>query len=222
MTWYRCMGDNGGGGAGGNNYTNKDYYTQSEQITDISNFTKLYSTAYSVNYGSQGTRVDSALSITDESTLNSYMNEGWNSNHAAYYDSEDRMGAYGGYDFGEELIIKQVKLWLGRYSAQNKNLIVTLQVLDGNGTWNDIKDLNISGSLPYPLNVFEIELNRNCYGVRWIHKNGEGKNSGNNIIFFGMSVYEGIGIPIRVYAPDTTGLIDIPDGYDGFGPLLLL
>lgn len=206
--------------AASSNYTNTDYYTQSEQITDISNFTKLYSTESSVNYGSQGTRVDSALSVTNESTLDSYMNEGWNSSHAAYYGSEDKIGAYAGYNFGVKLLLKKVKLWLGRFSGQNKSLIATIQTLDGEGNWDDIKTLDISTSLPYPLNVFEIELNRTCYGIRWIHSSGEQKTGGNNIIFFGMSIYKGTGNAERVFIP-TEKVNYIPTGYSGFGTVVI-
>ena len=202
------------------NYTNTDYYTQSEQITDISNFTKLYSTESSVSYGSQGTRVDSALSITNKSTLDSYMNEGWSSSHAAYYDIEDRIGAYAGYNFGVELPLKKIKLWLGRFSEQNKSLIVTLQILDEDDNWHDIRTLDISSSLPYPLNVFEIDVNKTCYGVRWIHSSGEQKNGGNNIVFFGMTIYKGTGNAERVYIP-TEKVNYIPTGYSGFGTVVI-
>lgn len=175
-------------------------------ITDVSGFTKVYDTTSTVSYGSLGTRVSSALDITDADVLSGYMLGGWNDSHACYYDAENKTGAYVGYDFGEEIHIERVKFWLGRYSGQNKTLYVTVQWLDSLGNWNDFTDLAITSNIGYPLNVFSVYLNKNCYGVRWVHKNGEEKNSGNNLVFFGMNVYRYVNIdvpsPTELYSFD--------------------
>ena len=206
-------------GEGPRIYTNSRYYIGQEQITDVSGFTKLYSTDANVDYGSRGTKVSAALDLTDESTITSNMNVGWSATSSCYYDSENRVGAYAGYDFGEELFIAKTKFWLGRYSGQNKTLTITIQYLDSNGNWNDVATVDVTTDLPYPLNIFEVNVNNHAYGVRWIHKT-ENKTSGNNICFFGMTLYEGSGDYIDVYAPDS-GLNEVPEGYDGFGPILV-
>ena len=206
-------------GEGPRIYTNSKYYIGQEQITDISGFTKLYSTDRNIAYGSTGEKVNTALGLTDESTITSKMNEGWQSSASCYYDSENHVGAYGGYNFGEELFIGKTKFWLGRYSEQNKTLTATIQYLDSNGDWHDVATVDITTDLPYPLNIFEVNINNYVYGVRWIHKTVN-KTGGNNICFFGMTLYEGSGEYINVYAPES-GLNEVPEGYDGFGPILV-
>lgn len=206
-------------GEGPRIYTNSRYYIGQEQITDISGFTKLYSTDRNIAYGSTGTKVSAALDLTDESTITLNMNDGWSALTSCYYDSENHVGAYGGYSFGEELFIAKTKFWLGRYSEQNKTLTATIQYLDSNGDWHDVATVDITTDLPYPLNIFEVNINNYVYGVRWIHKTVN-KTSGNNICFFGMTLYEGSGEYINVYAPES-GLNEVPEGYDGFGPILV-
>lgn len=207
------------GGGSPRIYTNSKYYIGQEQITDASGFTKLYSTDANIDYGSRGTKVNAALDLTDESTITLNMNGGWSALTSCYYDSENHVGAYAGYNFGEELFIAKTKFWLGRYSGQNKTLTITIQYLDSNGNWNDVATVDVTTDLPYPLNIFEVDVNNYAYGVRWIHKT-ENKTSGNNICFFGMTLYEGSGEYIDVYAPES-GLNEVPEGYDGFGPILV-
>ena len=195
MTWFRCLDSNGGG---------EQIIITPALITDVSGFTKTYSTSSDISYGSLGTKVSNALEITDADVLSAYMLGGWNESHACYYDAENKIGAYAGYDFGEEIHIERVKFWLGRYSGQNKTLYATVQWLDSLGNWNDFIDLEITSTIAYPINIFSIYLNKKCYGVRWIHKNGEEENSGNNIVFFGMILYRYVDIdvpsPIELYS----------------------
>lgn len=185
MTWYRC-GQSGGGG--------ETVIVTPKPILDVSGFTKLYSTSENENYGSLGTRVSDALDNTDITTLTAYMSDGWQNSHSCFYDSENKIGAYAGYNFGREIDIDKVSFWLGRYAGQNKSLYATVQWLDSSNVWHDVEDLDVSTSLSYPTNIFTVYLNRKCYGVRWLHKNGENKTSGNNICFFGMLMYEYVDI----------------------------
>lgn len=180
MAWFRC-----GGGGGG-----EQVVVTPALITDVSGFTKVYDTSSSVDFGSRGSRVSSALDITDADVLTSYMMNGWNDSHGCFYDSENKIGAYAGYDFGEEINIDKVDFWLGKYSGQNKTLYATVQYLDNSNNWNDLVDVGISSTIGYPLNVFSVYFDRKCYGIRWIHKNGDTKTSGNNIVFFGMTMYK--------------------------------
>lgn len=161
-----------------------------EQITDVSLFTALYST--SIPYGSYGGKVRDRLVITDESSHTSLMNGGWTASGATFYDSENRIGAYGGYSFGTVKHLVKAKFWLGRYSGQNKTLTVTLEYLDGNGDWNEIEDLSLTTNLDYPVNIFEVQLDQSIdmYGLRWIHKKEPIKTPNNNVCFFGMTMYE--------------------------------
>lgn len=204
MGWFRC-GSNGSAG---------EVIITPKQITDISGFTKLYDTSSEVNYGSLGSRVSDALGLTNEGTIASYMAEGWNSLHACFYDSENKIGAYAGYNFGKEIYIDKIDLYIGKYINQNKTLLATIQWLDSSNNWNDLQDLSVSGDIPYPLNYFSVHLGLKCYGVRWIHKNGEYKTSGNNIVFFGMLLFEYTGITetSKVFSYDDTMSIDA-NGY---------
>lgn len=209
------------GGGGGSLYTNGIAYASVQQITDISGFTKIYDT--SIKFGSNGSKVDTALGITDESTLDDNMNGGWSASTACVYDAENLIGAYAGYEFGEALHLVTAKFWIGRYAGQNKTLTATVQYLDGNGDWNDIEDLEVTTGLSYPQNVFAVVLNASIdmYGLRWIHKKSPAKSSSNNLTFFGMTMYEGVGTPVNAYIPSSNGLITPPQGYDGFGPIYI-
>lgn len=162
-----------------------------EQITDVTGFTNVYNT--SVPYGSNGDRVNTALGITDELTIINNMRKGWSDSTSAYYDSENQIDAYGGYDFDEEINIAFVRFYLGRFELQNTTLTATVQWLDSNDNWNDLTDIEITTTLPYPVNYFDVEVNKKCYGVRWVHKKTPNKTSGNNICFFGMSLYKEVG-----------------------------
>lgn len=202
---------------GGNVYTNA--YAPGAQITDISGFTKIYDS--SIPYGNSGTRVATALEVTNESTLNTNMSGGWNASNAAYYDSEHQKGAYAGYTFGEALKLSLVKLWLGRYSNQNNTLYATVEYLDSNNNWNELKDLEIPSTLQYPTNVFQVFLpDVDLYGIRWIHKKDPAKDPGNNIVFFGMTLYSQS--TNAIYIAQSSGLINPPSGYIGFGPLYII
>ena len=174
----------------------------------------------SLSFGSSGTKVNARLSVTDESAIASLQSGGWNANGMAFYDSENQIGAYGGYDFGEQLFITKVKLWLGRYSGQNANLNISVEYLDQSDTWNDIESLVIATNLSYPSNVFIVNVNRNVKGIRWIHKNPPNKTGGNNVTFAGMTVYTSTGEMIPCFVP-VSGLNSIPGGYTGFGPVFV-
>ena len=198
------------------NYTNSFVPESEVQITDISGFTKIFNA--SVPFGSNGTKVNTRLSVTDESAIASFQNGGWNANGMAFYDSENQIGAYGGYEFGEPIFITKAKFWVGRYSAQNASLTVTFEYLDSNDNWISIDNTSVSSSTPYPINVFEISVNRIIYGIRWIHSELPRKSSGNNITFAGMSVYQSVGGLTPCYVP-SAGFNAIPEGYSGFGPI---
>ena len=162
----------------------------SQNITDISTFTKIYDTANS--YGSSGTKISSALDRTNEFNIAIMMNSGWNASGSSYYDSENHIGAYGGYEFNAPLRLDSVRIYMGRYSGQNANLVMTAQYLDSNNNWIDIDDYDISTTLAYPINCFDVPLSNlgEIYGVRWIHKKEPNKTNGNNMIFFDMLLYE--------------------------------
>lgn len=198
------------------NFTNSMHAESEEQITDVSGFTFLFNS--SVPFGSSGTKVSTRLGITDEAAISSLQAGGWNANGMAFYDSENQIGAYGGYNFGEQLFITKVKLWLGRYQAQNTSLNVSVEYLDQDNVWTEIESLVIATSLPYPSNVFTVSVDRNINGIRWIHKNPPNKSGGNNITFAGMSVYKATGELIPCFKPQQ-GFNAIPEGYSGFGPI---
>lgn len=197
------------------NYSNAMYGDY--KIEDITPFTKLYST--SIPYGNFGSRLAVSLGLTDESVIESNQQGGWDYSQNSFYNSEDQIGAYGGYIFNSSINITRVKFWIGRYSAQNNTLNVTVQYL-AEGEWYDIDELYISPSLAYPVNVFETHVYRRIDGVRWIHKNAPNKTGGNNITFSGMTLYEKSENQIPVFIP-SQGLNQIPEGYTGFATVLL-
>ena len=202
----------------GNLYTN-GVVAPGEQITDLTGFTLLYTT--SIRFGNNGAKVAARLAISDESSHSTLQAGGWAANGMCSYDAENLIGAYGGYDFGQEIFITKAKFWLNRYSGQNKTLIATVEYFDGTD-WHELEDIQITTNLEYPSHIFEVQINRAVNGVRWIHKKEPNKSSGNNLTFAGMSVYRKVGDPINVYIPDRSGLITPPDGYDGFGPLFIV
>lgn len=206
-----------GGGGKAKLYTNYEY--SEEQITDVSGFTKLYDV--SKPYGNYGNKVSARLAVTDESAIEELQSHGWDYPGMCYYDSEDKIGAYAGYNFGQEILISKAKFWIGRFSGQNKTLIATVQYLDSGGNWHDVQDLEVKPNISYPINVFEVDIGEFAHGIRWYHYKRPTKTSNNNITFAGMSVYKPLGSPIPVYKPNTSGLIMPPTGYDGFGPLLI-
>ena len=156
------------------------------QITDISDFTKLYST--SIPYGNYGSKVNANLSLTDATTIETNMGHGWQDSNSAYYDQENKIGAYGGYEFNKTIYIEKVELYIGRYSGQNANLIVTLQKYV-NGAWVDVTDFTVATNLAYPTNKFSYEEIGNADGIRFYHYKTPNKTGGNNICFFGMLLY---------------------------------
>ena len=202
-------------GGGSALYTN-GFAPQSTPLS-VDGFAKLANT--SVRFGNNGNRVLTNLGINDESVLNARMTR-WDANESAYYDAEYLIGAYGGYDFGGAVNVAVAKFWIGRYTGQNKTLIATIEVLDGSGNWVEVEDLGITTSLPYPTNVFTVPIAASIYGIRWHHKKQPQKSSNNNICFFGMVLY-GIDTSKPTYIPQSSGLIEPPAGYDGFGTLYI-
>ena len=200
-----------------NVYTNS-VVLPDEQITDLTGFTLLYSST--IQYGNRGAKVANRLAITDESSHSSLQAGGWNSNGMCYYDAENLIGAYGGYDFGREIFISKAKFWLNRYSSQNKTLIATVEYFDGSD-WQELEDIQITTNMSYPSCIFQVQINRAVNGIRWIHKKEPSKSGGNNITFAGMSIYRAIGESINVYIPESSGIIMPPEGYSGFGPLYI-
>lgn len=190
-----------------------------EQITDLTGFTLLYSST--IQYGNRGAKVDSRLAITNESSHSNLQAGGWDATGMCYYDAENLIGAYAGYNFGREIFISKAKFWLNRYYGQNKTLIATIEYFDGSD-WQEVEDIQITNNIPYPSHIFEVQINRAVYGVRWIHKKEPKKTTSNNITFAGMSIYHIVGDPTNVYIPVGSGIITPPEGYVGFGPLYIV
>ncbi len=203
---------------GGKAYTNGIYVPGGKKL-DIDDFTPVYDPA--IPFGHSGTRVAEVLSTNDEDQINAWMRWGWSA-YSATYDAEGVSGAYAGYSWDGAKYLAKAKLWLGRYIDQNKTLYATLQYLDDVGVWHDIQDLAISIEIPYPINIFDIMLDASTpmYGLRWIHKQPL-KTQVNTITFFGMTLYESEGEGIPVYNVVSSGLIQPPEGYSGFGTLLV-
>ena len=164
-----------------------------DPIIDISSFTNVYDTQNS--YGNSGVKINEALSVTNEVVMAIRMNGGWDASGSCYYNAENKIGAYGGYEFNEAIKLSFARFYIGRYSGQNKTVIITIQYLNENDEWTDVEDLNISTSIPYPINYFDVSLDNlgKIYGIRWIHKKEPVKTSGNNAIFFGMILYKSVG-----------------------------
>lgn len=178
------------------------YYVGSDTLVqmDTRPFSRLF--GINVKFGDYGSKVDELLKNTDETQMTSWMQQGWNESHAAYYNAENIKGAYGGYDFGKAVNVGKIRAYLGRYVSQNTTLIVTVEYLDSLGNWNELEDVEITSSLSYPLNYFDVTINRTIYGVRWIHKKDPVKSTNNNLTFFGMTVYENVlsGTILNAYA----------------------
>jgi len=118
------------------------------------------------------------------------MNKGWN--YGEYYLTEDQLGASRSLVSDSPMNIDSVKIYLGRYSGNNKNLIVTVEYKDVDGNWIEIQDVDILQTIPYPINYFEIQMppSTDVYGIRWIHKKEPQKSRDNNICFFGFVLYK--------------------------------
>lgn len=169
-----------GGGSGGGG-----------QIIDLSSFTKIYDNT--IPFGNYGAKIDTILGYTNEIIIALNMQAGWDSAKSSFYDSENQIGAYGGYDFNSALKLDRARFYLGRYSGQNLDLTVTVQYLDSGNTWHDVEDLNVSTTIDYPINSFDVDLSNlgEIYGLRWIHYKNPEKSPSNNICFFGMLMYKG-------------------------------
>lgn len=167
-----------GGGGGG------------AQIVDFSSFTKLYDDT--IPFGNNGAKIDTALGFTNEVLIALNMQAGWNAPTSAYYDSENQIGAYGGYNFNSAIELDHIRVYMGRYSGQNLDLVVTVQYLDNDGVWHDVEDMNISTSINYPICSFDISFSGlgKVHGVRWYHYKNPQKSPSNNICFFGMLMYK--------------------------------
>ena len=201
-------------------YFNNFEPSSEEQITDVTSFTKVYRT--DLSYGQNGAKVSANLDLTDETIITSNMSGGWAASNAAYYEVENLRGAYAGYNFGEEIFINKVKIWLGKYSQQNATLCITVEYLNNLGSWVKIQDLNVSSSISYPLNIFTVPIYKPICGIRWIHTLYPDKYSGNNVVFFGLTIYKGMNlVPVYIPESDASGLIQPPPGYDGFYNLYL-
>ncbi len=186
----------------------------SDQIVDISSFTKIYDS--SIPFGYNGSRIDEVLGLTNEVMIALNMTNGWDYRYSAYYDSENQIGAYGGYQLNTGIKLNRVRFYIGRYSGQNLDLTVTAQYLDGSGTWHDIKDMVISTSINYPVCSFDVDFSslEKVYGVRWYHYKTPEKSPSNNICFFGMIMYKAASV---VSGGSISYGYDIPqnDGTDG-------
>lgn len=177
----------------------------STQITDVTGFTALCNSA--VNFGNHGSKVLANLAITDELTILSRMGAGWQSAGAAYYESENLIGAYGGYDFGETLEIERARFYIGRYSGQNLSLTVDIQILppESGSSWVTVRQVYITTTLPYPTTFFDVAIGAQCRGVRWAHVTPPQKSMNNNIVFFGMLLYKNDAPP----PPPPAGDVDL-------------
>lgn len=212
-----ALAGNSGGGAV-TLYTNGVAYNEEQMLP--AGMTAIYNT--SVPYGSYGAKVAARLAISDEAQHTALMEQGWSASGAAYYDSENQIGAYGGYEFAEPTSLARASFWIGRFSGQNKALTVKIQYKNASDEWTDVKTVEISPSTDYPLNIVTVDLTETAEakGLRWIHSD-VAKVSNTNICFFGMTVYKRVGDAIPVYKPTDTGIITPPTGYAGFGALYI-
>lgn len=159
------------------------------QIVDTSNFTKIWDS--SVNYGRKGdfnVSIETFLGYNDMPTITNQMRNGWR--YGAYYESENIKGAYGGYTFASSpMYILYTEFYIGRYELQNKSLYLTVEYMDENGDWNEIEDLDVSTTIPYPINYYRVSVKRVIYGIRFNHKKDPIKTDANNASFFGLLLY---------------------------------
>ena len=150
---------------------------------DTSSFEKIYDLTY---YGNT-TKMNNLLNQQDETTLASWQQNGTN---RCEYNSENRIGAFAGFNIPSGMIISHIHLYVTRFSGQNKTLIVTVQYKDDNGVWHDVQDIEVTTTIPYPSNVETVNIGQRAYGIRWIHYKEPVKSSSNNIFFNGMTLYE--------------------------------
>lgn len=210
-------GGSGGGGGKVKNFSNGHFF-QEEQLCSFNASECIANTE--VPYGQYGSRVITRLQISDEEEI-----AAWQINTSetgqCIYDQEDQLGAYAGYVFTQPKYITRVKIWATIHKWQNKALTFTLQYLTEDDEWVDYCDYIVDPQTPYPSNVFETRLyiGFSIKGIRWCHYKRPEKTTSNNIIFAGMTVYEGIGTSTKVYTP-ISDFNPIPEGYSGFSAIL--
>lgn len=184
MNFYDELKARSAGGGGGGVPTAVPY--------DTSTATPLYSTE--IPYGANGTKVLARLKQTEDYQAAAIMAHGFtDSSGIAYYNSEDQIGAYAGYQFASPISIAKLRIWLGRYTYQNKTLTVHVQYKEtAEGEWKNVTALEITTDLPYPLNYFDVPftgITQPVAAVRWIH-DGTDKSDRNDVTFSGMTVYK--------------------------------
>ena len=118
------------------------------------------------------------------------MNKGLN--YGEYYQTENQIGACREIVSDSPIDIDTVRIYLGRYSGNNKDLTVTIEYLNDEDEWVEIQDVEILQTIPYPINYFEVSMpqSTDIYGIRWIHKKEPQKTQNNNICFFGFVLYK--------------------------------
>ena len=149
---------------------------------DTSSFEKIYDLTY---YGNT-TKMNNLLNQQDETTLATWQASGTN---RCEYNSENRIGAYSGFNIPSGIFIDYIHLYITRYSNQNKTLIVTVQYKDAGGTWHDVQDIDVTTTIPNPSNVETVNIGQTAYGIRWYHYKEPVKSSSNNIFFNGLTLY---------------------------------
>ena len=177
-----------GGGGGGGSVTTEDCAV----IYDTSTATPLYSTE--IPYGANGAKVLARLQQTEDYQAGVISNQGFTSDSGiAYYNSEEQIGAYAGYQFASPIEIAKLRIWLGRYTYQNKTLTVHVQYKEtADSEWANATALEITTDLPYPLNYFDVPftgINKSVIAVRWIHDETN-KSDRNDVTFSGMTVFQ--------------------------------
>lgn len=223
--FFNPFGGSGGSGGGGgkvNNYVNGGSYDQ-ERICSFTDAECIYDTSSTVDYGNRGAKVLERLRVNDEAALTSYQ-ANYGDSDKAVYDSESKIGAYAGYIFNAPKFIQRVKIWVSRFIYQQYGLTITIQYLDENDNWIDYCDYVVSTTIGCPSNVFDLSLyiGKEIKGIRWYHYKTPKKESSTNIIFTGMTVYEGYGNFSEYYC--TTGeskTVPVPSGYTGFGDIMI-
>lgn len=211
------IGSSGGGGGKVKNFSNGSFF-QEEQLCSFNASECIANTE--VPYGQYGSRVITRLQISDEEEIAAWQIN-TSETEQCIYDREDQLGAYAGYVFTQPKYITRVKIWATIHKWQNKALTFTLQYLTEDDEWVDYCDYVVDPQTPYPSNVFETRLyiGFSIKGIRWCHYKRPEKTTSNNIIFAGMTVYEGIGISTKVYTP-ISDFNPIPEGYSGFSAIL--
>jgi hypothetical protein len=118
------------------------------------------------------------------------MSKGYNSGEL--YQTENQIGAYRALISDSPMDVDTVRIYLGRYSGNNQDFIITVEYKTANDEWIEIQDVSLTKTCSYPINYFDVSLpeNSDIYGIRWIHKKEPLRTSGNNICFFGFVLYK--------------------------------